>query len=383
VIAYAPTERRQTLDAPIGGRVVQWLVREGSYVEKGEPMVEIRDNDPDLLTRLETQKDAAGTKLESYETRLMSLQLQIDAARASLRSEVASAEAKLRVAGEKLKSQKQKLAATEAALETAMLNLGRVRALSTQGLAATRDLELAELAATKARTERDGTQADVLAAVGDLDAARAGLDKARAEGAAKISEAEAKLQSGQSDAADARGSLTSIQVSLARQAQQIVRAPRAGVVLQILTAEDGEQIKQGDPLAVIVPSTEDRATEIWIDGNDASLVSEGRKVRLQFEGWPAVQFSGWPSVAVGTFGGTVAFVDPHDDGKGNFRAVVLPDPDDEPWPTARFLRQGVQVKGWILLEQVSVGFELWRRFNGFPPMLEAPPGHESPTGKKP
>ena len=98
------------------------------------------------------------------------------------------------------------------------------------------------------------------------------------------------------------------------------------------------------------------------------LIEPGRHVRLQFEGWPAIQFAGWPSVAVGTFGGKVAFVDATDDGFGAFRIVVVPD-GDEPWPEGRFLRQGVRANGWILLDEVRLGFELWRQFNGFPPSV--------------
>jgi biotin carboxyl carrier protein len=243
-------------------------------------------------------------------------------------------------------------------------------------------LELSELSATKERTDRDAAQADVLSALGDLDAARASLEKANADGDAKIQEAEAKLRSGESDIADAKASLARMEVTIARQKNQVVVAPRAGVVLQVLAAPGGQQVKQGETLAVLVPDAIDRAVELWIDGNDAALVSEGRKVRLQFEGWPAVQFTGWPSVAVGSFGGVVSFVDAHDDGKGNFRVLVRPDPDDEPWPSSRFLRQGVRAKGWVLLEQVRLGFELWRRFNGFPPMLDVPPGEEEQKGKE-
>jgi hypothetical protein len=99
------------------------------------------------------------------------------------------------------------------------------------------------------------------------------------------------------------------------------------------------------------------------------LIEEGRPVRLQFEGWPAVQFAGWPAVAVGTFGGRVALIDPSDDGRGRFRLLVVPDELDAPWPEARFLRQGVRAKGFVLLDQVSLGYELWRRANGFPPTV--------------
>jgi adhesin transport system membrane fusion protein len=48
--------------------------------------------------------------------------------------------------------------------------------------------------------------------------------------------------------------------------------------------------------------------------------------------------------------------------------VILPDPDDLPWPNERFIRQGVRTNGWVLLNRVMLGFELWRIFNGFPPV---------------
>lgn len=372
VIAYAPVERRQAIEAPISGRLVRWSVREGSTVQAGEVLAEIQDNDPRYLERLEIERGAVRDKLENYEQRASTLEQQVATALEQRRAELGGAQAKLRASAEKLTSFERKLEAAEATLQTAMLNLERVRALAERGLSAQRDVELAELGATKARTDRDGAQADVAAARSELDGARVALDKARVDGDAKVQEAEAKLRSGRSDLADARSSGARMDVSIARQQNQLVRAPRAGVILQVLAAQGEEQVKQGDTLALLVPLTEDRAVEAWVDGNDAAIIAPGRKVRLQFEGWPAVQFTGWPSVAVGSFGGVVAFIDPHDDGKGNFRLLVVPDAA-EPWPSPRFLRQGVRAKAWVLLEQVTLGFELWRRFNGFPPMLEQPP----------
>ena len=124
-------------------------------------------------------------------------------------------------------------------------------------------------------------------------------------------------------------------------------------------------VKQGDSLAVILPESADRAVELYVSGNDIPLLSVGRAVRLQFEGWPAVQFSGWPSVAVGTFEGRVGVIDPSDNGQGKFRIVVFQSEHEE-WPDVHYLRQGVRVQGWVLLEKVKIGWELWRRFNAFP-----------------
>lgn len=380
VAAYAPVERRQSVEAPLSGRVLQWFVREGSHVAAGDPLVELQDNDPLYLERLGIEQAAVQDKLENYDARVKAVELTVTTAIELKRAEVIAAQAKLRASEQKLRSTERKLEAAEASLQTALINEGRVRAMAERGLSAQRDFELAALGATKARTDRDGTQADVQAARGELDASRAALEKARADGDAKIQEAEAKLRSARSDLADARSSLARVNVSIARQHNQLVRAPRAGVILQVLAAQGGEQVKQGDSLALLVPETTDRAVEIWVDGNDAAIIAPGRHVRLQFEGWPAVQFSGWPSVAVGTFGGSVAFVDPHDDGRGNFRLLVVPDPASEPWPSPRFLRQGVRANAWVLLERVSLGFELWRRFNGFPPMLDAPPGSSDKGG---
>ena len=99
------------------------------------------------------------------------------------------------------------------------------------------------------------------------------------------------------------------------------------------------------------------------------LLHTGDQVRLQFEGWPAIQFVGWPSVAVGTFAGEVKLLDATDDGTGRFRILVEPDASSEAWPESRYLRQGVRANGWVLLQQVKLGFEVWRRFNGFPPTI--------------
>ncbi|MFN3429910.1 MAG: HlyD family efflux transporter periplasmic adaptor subunit, partial [Candidatus Sericytochromatia bacterium] len=206
------------------------------------------------------------------------------------------------------------------------------------------------------------------------EAAALAADEARAgtDATASVEDARAGRAAAEAEAANIQAEIARLDVRLSRQAAQAIVAPRDGVVLRLLVGQDGEMVKAGDPLAVLVPDTETRAVELWMTGNDIPLIEVGRPVRLQFEGWPAIQFSGWPSVAVGTFGGKVALVDATDDGAGNFRIVVLPD-DQERWPETRYLRQGVRSNGWVLLNQVPLGFELWRQFNGFPPTAEPPP----------
>ena len=52
VVAYAPLDRRQNIEAPIDGRIVSWEVREGSRVKKDALIAVISDNDPELVARM-------------------------------------------------------------------------------------------------------------------------------------------------------------------------------------------------------------------------------------------------------------------------------------------------------------------------------------------
>jgi biotin carboxyl carrier protein len=197
-----------------------------------------------------------------------------------------------------------------------------------------------------------------------------------------IEDAKASRAAALTEIANANVELQRIDVRLARQSSQVVRAPRDGTIFRLLAQPGSEVLKGGDPLAILIPDTGNQTVEIWMDGNDAPLITPGNKVRLQFEGWPAVQFVGWPAVAVGTFGGTVLLVDATDNGQGKFRILVGPDPDDEPWPSNRYLRQGVRANAWVLLNQVKLGFELWRQFNGFPPVISMEEPGARGSGKK-
>jgi len=227
--------------------------------------------------------------------------------------------------------------------------------------------------------ERVATQTKLDAAQQALDTSRKNLDRQKSLVVSGLSSqrsaelAELEYARYLSEISSASAELARIETRIARQASQSITAPRTGMIQRIFAPQGGVMVKAGQDLALIVPETANRSVELRVSGNDAPLLSTGRKVRLQFEGWPAVQFAGWPSVAIGTFGGEIAVIDPGADPEGNVRIIVFPESGAE-WPDARYLRQGVRVVGWILLDSVSLGWELWRQFNGFPPTIRmAPP----------
>lgn len=368
VIAYAPVERQQTLQSPVEGRIVHWHVVEGSHVKAGDAIVDLSDVDPLILTRLEQERSALVSRIRAAEARRSAIGSRRSSLEGSRRAALTAAEQRVTMAKERLRAAEQALTAAEAADRTAKLNIERLRALTREGLRSRRDLELAELEETRMQTDADRARAALSATRAEQEAARADVSKIMNDATASVDDARASQAAAESEIATANAELARIEVRLSRQQAQAVKAPRDGTVLRLMAMNEAELIKVGTPLAILVPDTDNRAVELWVDGNDAPLIAAKRRVRLQFEGWPAVQFTGWPSVAIGTFGGEVALIDSHDDGKGRFRVLITPTSADK-WPAGVFLRQGTRVNGWILLNQVRLGYELWRRFNGFPPVV--------------
>jgi adhesin transport system membrane fusion protein len=368
VISYSPVERQQIIEAPIEARVRRWHVREGSRVVKGTVLVELNDVDPQLQNRLTGERLALQGRLAGLKDRVQALDKRLDAVTNAGRHLVNSATARVNVAKQRADAARQSITAADATLLAARLQIERQQALVTQGLSSTRQVELARMEYVRAETEQARARIMLSAAQGELGSAQADLSRARSDAEALIADVRGLASLAQADLAPVQAELLRLETRVARQSTQVVRAPRAGTIQRLDANLESALVRAGDPLALLVPDHAQRAVELYVTGNDTPLLSVGQSVRLQFEGWPALQFSGWPSVAVGTFGGRIALIDPSDNGDGKFRIIVTPD-GIQPWPVERFLRQGVRAKGWVLLSQVSLAYELWRQFNGFPPAL--------------
>ncbi len=369
VVAYTPADRQQLISAQVEGRISRWLVREGSQVKQGDIMAELLDNDPQLLQRLESEQKAALAKQEATDNRVNTFREQLRMSERARPQAISAAQSRVEMANERRKAADQSVQAAKAAKQTATLNLSRQQQLRGKGLASQRTLELSQLEMAQRAAEVERTQAAFEAAKNEVDALTSDGQKLAADASANVEKSRADLNKAIEDQNSVRADILKLQTRLARQQTQTVTAPRDGIVFRLLANPGAEMVKPGQALAIFIPDTEERVVELWVDGNDLPLIVTGSRVRLQFEGYPAIQFGGWPEFSVGSFGGKVALIDATDDGKGHFRVLVRPDRKDNAWPSVRFLRQGVRVNGWVLLGQVSLGYELWRIFNGFPPLI--------------
>jgi multidrug efflux pump subunit AcrA (membrane-fusion protein) len=370
VVAMNPTERSQTIDAPVDGRVRRWHVVEGTRVKAGGLVAELMDNDPMVLYRRQEEKLAVSQRLEQGRLRVSNLELSLQQLDATRRNELAANSSRIDMAKAAVSGAEQQIKAGEADLLAARQNLDRRKRSVDLGLSSVRDLEVAEQALRTSQANLDRFQANLRGARTDVLAREADQNRIETSYQRQLQDARAAMASAQGDVSNIMAELQRQEVNVARQATQNVVAPRDGVIFRLLAQPGSELVKAGEPVAVMVPDSTALVVELLVDGNDVPLIHTGDLVRLQFEGWPAIQFSGWPSVAVGSFGGRVFLIDQTDDGKGKFRILVEPDPKDQPWPSKRYLRQGVRANGWVLLKQVPLGFELWRQLNGFPPSVD-------------
>ncbi len=342
VTVFSPSERPQVISSLIDARILKWHVQEGDKVKRGDILLELEELNPsyldaDQLSRLAAQRQASIQKRRATESLLDTLERQ---------NQTLSA------------VQKVVIPTAQQNLTTAELNYQRRKQLYEKGLISKRDLELAELDRVKA----------------DANTVTAG-----AEAALNIQDTESKIAQSYEKLAQINSEIYKMDIDLAnlqsRIAHRKIYAPLDGQITRLHAIGTAQTVKAGEQIAVIVPESYDQAVEIFVPDYFASLVSVGRKVRLQFAGWPAFQFAGWPAARVGTFAGEVAVIDAYSQDSGRFRILVKPDhkrikaSKDEPWPDSNILRPGTKALGWVLLDEVPLWFEFWRILNGFPPTV--------------
>lgn len=165
------------------------------------------------------------------------------------------------------------------------------------------------------------------------------------------------------DAAKSLVSLTKAETKLSRLSEQKLTAPRDGTIVRILPGEQNQLFKAGTPIAVFAPEVQTPAVELWVDGNDVTLVKVGQNAQVQFEGWPSLQIPGWPALAINTFDAKVQLVDQASSSQGKFRVLLVPRGN---WPSSKIVRIGIHAKGYIGLTDTFILREIWRQLNNFP-----------------
>jgi multidrug resistance efflux pump len=368
-----PQDRPQTVHSIIAGRIDKWLIREGQFVKKGDTIAvisEVKDKffDPELLLRIDEQIQAKEGALQSTKDKATALRNQITALQEGLKYSLGKAKNKVQQSILKLQSDSIDFIAAKTDYEIAKQRLDRQETLFKKGLISLTDIESRRLKVQETSAKLLSSENKFLNAKNDLKNSQIELNSIEAEYLDKISKAESDLSSTLGYYYDTEGSISKMNNEYAsmqiRSSFYTIVAPQSGYVVKTLKSGIGETVKDGEEIVSIMPENPSLAVSIYVRPADVPLLEKGGKVRIQFDGWPALVFSGWPGASFGTFGGVISVID-YVDTKGKYRVLVVPDPNDEPWP--KQVRIGSGTFGWVMLKTVSVGYELWRNLNAFPP----------------
>lgn len=379
ITALKPNQRPQEINSMIPGKITQWYVKEGDMVKAGDTLLlisEIKDDylDPELITRTEEQIATKAGSIAFYNSKAGQIDNQLNALLEARALKLAQIKNKIEQTKLHIVSDSIALVAAISELGISELQFKRQEELYNQGLKSLTELEQRKQKLQDVRAKKTISENKYNNAKNDLINAQLELLAIEKEYNEKIAKVNSDKFSTLSDAVNAQGEIAKL--SNKKQNYQIrnsfyyITAPQAGQITKTIKAGIGEIIKEGDILIAITPQYFDRAVEMYIDPIDLPLINVGKKVSLQFDGYPAIVFSGWPNGSFGTFDGVLFAIDNNISENGKFRLLVKEDPSQKPWP--QNLKMGTGVIGFALLNDVAIGYEIWRKLNGFPPDFYQP-----------
>lgn len=367
-------QRPQELNSIIPGRIVKWWVKEGDFVKKGDTIVQLLDIkddylDPQLLQRTEEQLKAKQKKIVFYNDKIDATQSQVAALEQSRDLKLNSLENKMEQTRRKLLSDSAEAVAAEIDYTIATQQLNRGKQMFSEGVVALTELEKRTAQFNKTQAILTEKQQKFQNTRQDLVILKIEMGNVRQEAADKIFKAQGDIASARGEVATTDGEVAKGTNQLAnyviRGGQRWLIAPQDGQVINARKQGLNETVKEGETIVEIVPNKIDYAVELFVDPMDLVLIDRGQDVRLIFDGFPAIVFSGWPAASYGTFLGEVIAVETNLSSNGKFRILVIPGNEEKKWPPN--VKIGAGVRGFAMLKNVSIWYELWRQINGFPP----------------
>ncbi len=374
VTTLKPNQRPQTIQSVISGRIEKWFVKEGDFVKKGDTIMfisEIKEDyfDPNLVQNTQNQMMAKTSALESYSSKVGALSTQIQSIENERKLKTEQALNKIKQSLFKIKSDSIDLVAVKTQLKIANTQFNRATQLNKEGLKPMTDVEEKRLKLQEVDAKIITQENKLLTSKNEYINAKVEINRIDAEYSEKVAKARSDQFTALSNQFDTEAQVNKLKNQYAnysiRNGLYYIKAAQNGYVNRAIQAGIGETIKEGTPIATIMPSTYDIAVETFINPVDLPLVKKGEKIRVWFDGWPTIVFSGWPEMSYGTFGGEIVAIENFISDNGKFRVLIAPDSTEEKWPSQ--VRVGSGAQTIALLNTVPVWFEIWRVLNGFPP----------------
>ena len=381
VTTLTPDQRPQTIQSPIPGRIENWFVREGDFVAKGDTIMQISEIkseyfDPNLVERTGEQRDAKQQSVGSYGEKVKALERQIGALSNERGLKLEQSRNKLLQSKLKVQSDSIDFVVSKTNKQIAQRQFDRTVTLQKEGFKATRDVEDKRLKLQETEAKLISQENKLLASKNEVLNAQVEISRVSAAYADKISKAQSDKFTAQSSQFDTEAQVSKLDNQYSNYQMRndllFIKAPYDGYINKAIRGGVGQTFKEGEALVGMMPAKVDLAVETYVEPIDLPLLHIGEKVRVQFDGWPAIVFSGWPNISYGTYGAKVVAIENFISDNGRFRVLLAPDEEDHKWP--KEIRAGSGAYTMALLEDVPIWFELWRQLNGFPPNYYQPEG---------
>ena len=374
VTTLKPNQRPQSIQSIISGRLEKWYVQEGDFVNKGDTILfisEIKEDymDPNLVENTKNQMNAKKQSLQSYGSKVSTLSNQIQAIETEKKLKLEQAQNKIKQSLLKIKSDSMDLVAVKTQLKIANIQYNRSLQLNKEGLKPVSDTEDKRLKLQEVEAKIITQENKYLTSKNEFINAKVEINRITAEYSEKVSKANSDKFTALSNQYDTDAQVNKLENQYTnysiRNGMYYIKAAQSGYINRALQAGIGETIKEGTPIATIMPSNYDIAVETYVNPIDLPLIKKGEKVRVWFDGWPTIVFSGWPDMSYGTFGGKVVAIENFISENGKYRVLIAPDASEAKWPKQLSIGSGAQTIA--LLDNVPIWFEIWRTLNGFPP----------------
>jgi len=374
VTTRSPQQRPQDIQTVIAGRLENWFVQEGDFVNKGDTIVNISETkseyfDPELLTRTSEQIDAKKQSINSYDQKVTALKNQYAALEEGLILKQEQTNNKILQAYNKISMDSIDLVAYKNNIDIAENQLQRTKELFDQGLKTLTELQEKEYKVQAASAKLNVQKNKLLNQQNALSNLRIELNTIKKEYANKLAKSQSEQQSAVSLKLESIAATSKLKNQFSnyteRQKFYFITAPQAGYITKTLKKGIGETLKEGAAIATIMPAIYDLAVELYMKPQDVPLIEIGNTVQLRFDGWPAIVVSGWPEASSGVFRGNIVAIDKFINENGYYRLLITPNKKTKIWP--ELLSIGTGVNAFILLKEVPIWYEIWRQLNGFPP----------------
>jgi multidrug resistance efflux pump len=367
-------QRPQQINTINPGRIAKWYIKEGDIVKKGDTIVELADTkddylDSNLVERTRDQLVSKEQKLNFYKEKISAIESQINAVENNRELKISSLENKLEQIKRKIIGDSSEVVAAEVDYKIAAEQLTRGKQLYSQGVVSLVEFERRTNQSNKTKAILTEKQQKLLNTRQELNILKIDINLAKQDANDKIFKSRSEIATSMGEIASTGGELAKNKNVLAnyitRGSQKWLIAPQDGQIIKAKKSGINEILKEGEMIVEMVPTKVNNAVELFIEPMDLMLIQPGQKIRMIFDGFPAIVFSGWPENSYGTFAGEILMVENNRNENGKFRILVIPDQKQKIWP--KELKIGTGAKGFALLKTVPIWYELWRQINGFPP----------------